>query len=243
MFTIATTAFFLGVIGSAHCIGMCGGIATLVLTSASNSKWRALLWYQAGRVSVYVLLGTAAGLFTATVGWTSSLIGAQHILSIIAGMIVVLMGLHVAGWIPDPLKSFTPLWAKLTRFQTILRGSNLGSNRWRSLKIGISNGLLPCGMVYAALAMAVVAGDVASATLTMFAFGMGTVPAMLCAPALLRMLIVRWRQHAVNIVAVIMVGVGVVTLVRGLELKMAPGHSHGEFAHIEYSLLEDKKAD
>lgn len=231
MFSLVITAFLLGFIGSVHCIGMCGGIATLVVTSASSSRWRALSEYQVGRISVYVLLGAGAGVVATVFGWTSSLLGVQHVLSTLAGLLVVLMGLHIAGWIPDPLKRITPLWAKLTRFQTYLRGSKRVSNRWRGLLIGIGNGFLPCGMVYGALALAVVAENIGLAVMTMLAFGLGTVPAMFFAPALMRMLIVRWRQHAVNVVAVLMISVGVVTILRGLHTQT--DHEHGAMVRAE----------
>lgn len=233
MFSLVITAFLLGFIGSAHCIGMCGGIATLVVTSASPSRWHALLEYQVGRISVYVLLGTGAGVFAAVFDWTSSLLDAQRVLSTLAGLMVVLMGLHIAGWIPDPLKRITPLWARWTRIQSILRGPKRVSNRWRSVLIGIGNGFLPCGMVYGALALAVVAGNIGLAVMTMLAFGLGTVPAMFFAPALMRMLIVRWRQHAVSVVAVLMISVGVVTILRGLHTQTELSHEHGVMARAE----------
>jgi len=176
--TALLTVFCGGLLSSAHCIGMCGGFACAV-GARKQSLWPSLLRqlvYSSGRVFTYAFLGTLggfAGFFLSQ--YESALFTAQQVFSIVAGVLMLLIGASVLGllrfnWL---LKSgcgstLTPIFRHFLN----LRG-------WRGLFMaGLANGFLPCGLVYAFLAMAVATSDAIRGGLLMIAFGLGTVPAM-----------------------------------------------------------------
>jgi sulfite exporter TauE/SafE len=172
-------ALLLGLLGSSHCIGMCGGIGT-ALGAASGERWRLALLYHAGRIGSYAALGALVGLLVQLgAGALQPLlpwIGA--VLRTLAALLVIAMGLYVAGW-----------WLGITRLEA------LGSHLWRwvqpltrrllpprgagsALLLGALWGLLPCGLIYSSLAWAAASGDALDAASRMAAFGLGTLPAM-----------------------------------------------------------------
>lgn len=164
-------ALVLGLMSSLHCIGMCGPLAlALPVHSMSPAKRMAsVLGYHAGRISVYSTLGLLSGLL----GWGIYLAGYQQILSVVLGLALIVGFLfsmagsrfsfvsHPAGFFR---KSFGSLWKKRSPIALLFSG--------------MLNGLLPCGMVYIALAAAVSAGSAARGALFMATFGLGTLPAL-----------------------------------------------------------------
>ncbi|MFO0807633.1 MAG: sulfite exporter TauE/SafE family protein [Gemmataceae bacterium] len=166
-----------GLLGSAHCVGMCGGFV-LTLSVRGRYPWAELrrqLVYAAGRIFTYICYGATAGYvglrFTHLL---PSAVQAQGWLCIVAGLFLTVQGAVEAG-----------LWPR----RAILPGSNcLGPGmfaalwqaaRWQGTFIaGVINGLLPCGLVYAFLALAGSSGGVWSGAATMALFGLGTVPAL-----------------------------------------------------------------
>ncbi len=187
-------AFLLGLLGSAHCAGMCGPIA-LALAGGGEPRARFLLTrslYNAGRVLTYVALGLLVGLL----GHALRLAGWQQGLSIAAGVALLLGAIFylrgAPGWWHPP--------AALTRGFARLQGvwGRLMARRSAGglFGLGLLNGLLPCGLVYAALAGAAATGSAAGGAAFMLVFGLGTFPAMLAisvfghalAPALRRRL-------------------------------------------------------
>lgn len=167
-------ALLLGVVGSLHCIGMCGPIA-LALPIAHMSRGfriRGILAYNFGRAATYSVLGAVSGLIGSALNWA----GGQQALSITAGSIILIaLFLGLAG-------KRIPLPRTLDRFYGSLRSSlgNLFRNKTTKglLLIGLLNGLLPCGLVFAALAGAAATGSLLHGALFMFVFGLGTIPAM-----------------------------------------------------------------
>ncbi len=165
----------IGIVGSFHCVGMCGPLA-LSLPLSNNSfvaKLGGAFIYNAGRIVTYSAFGLIFGL----IGQTASLFGFQQWLSIIAGALILLFIIlpkkykmqHTASKYTN--RFFTKLRSKLGRLFTKKNNSSL-------FVIGLLNGLLPCGMVYMAVAGAIATGDVSSSILFMAAFGLGTLPIM-----------------------------------------------------------------
>jgi sulfite exporter TauE/SafE len=167
-------AFALGLLGSLHCAAMCGPLM-LALPVLPGSPMRFVggrLIYQFGRVTTYVSLGVVGGI----VGKSLFVIGAQRWLSIALG-VAVLLGFFVAKKIfaAGPVSRFVAM------LKTVMSGQ-LQRRNFRSLALlGMLNGLLPCGLVYAALAGAVAQGTVGRSLLYMAIFGLGTLPTMLAA--------------------------------------------------------------
>jgi len=168
-------AFMIGIVGSFHCVGMCGPLA-LALPLSNNSfiaKFSGAFIYNAGRIVTYSVFGLIFGL----IGQTAGLFGFQQWLSIGTGAVILLFIIipkkykmqHVASGYTT--RFFSKIRLELGRLFTQKNNSSL-------FVIGLLNGLLPCGLVYMAVAGAIAAGDIGSSVLFMAAFGFGTLPIM-----------------------------------------------------------------
>lgn len=174
MIALLVTALVMGAIGSMHCVGMCGPLAlSLPVVSASPAgKMLSTLLYNLGRMVTYAALGAVLGL----VGASFALVGFQQALSITAGLLILIYLVWPSN------KWFTTGNKSVQQFFSLIR-NNLGKlfkqKKYQSVFfIGLLNGLLPCGLVYMAVAGAVSTGSVAKSSLFMAAFGLGTLPLM-----------------------------------------------------------------
>lgn len=175
MLPLFLVAFTIGMVGSFHCVGMCGPLA-LALPLSSNSfaaKFFGALIYNAGRIVTYTIFGLIFGL----IGQTAALFNFQQWLSIGTGVLILLFII-----IPKKYKMQTTASNYTATFFTRIR-TQLGrlftqKNNSSLFVIGLLNGLLPCGLVYMAVAGAIAAGDVGKSALFMAAFGLGTLPIM-----------------------------------------------------------------
>lgn len=208
------TAFLLGLLGSAHCIGMCGPLvfAVSARASAPASGWLGMMVMQTGRTAVYVLMGAAAGMF----GRGLQLAGAQRTVSIALGTII-LVGLIVPKLLPTSRLSRIP--ATLVIKAQRLFGDNF---QRRSLEgvffMGMLNGLLPCGLVYLALTGGLAQDGLVQGALFMACFGIGTWPALF---------VVRWsdgllrgsiRERLRKIAPYAYAAMGILLILRGMDL-------------------------
>ena len=172
------TAFFIGFIGSLHCIGMCGPIAiALPVPNSSNlAFFFGRILYNLGRVVSYSFLGALFGL----VGQRIALAGAQQVVSISLGVIIL-----IAVLMPQKQKNYFvqhPLVQKVMQPLKTNIGLLFKKETFSSMfTIGILNGFLPCGFVYIGLAGAIASGSAISGAAVMFMFGVGTIPAMFTA--------------------------------------------------------------
>ncbi len=174
-------AALLGLASGAHCLGMCGGIVGAFSTiridemKRPTAEWRRQLAFNLGRITSYGLAGVLAG----TLGlYASRAAGVQGALYILANVALLLVGLHLAGlnsWITRFENIGLPLWRRLQPLAARL------SPRERPYRAGLVWGWLPCGLVYAALAVAAVAGGPSQGAASMLAFGLGTLPWLLLA--------------------------------------------------------------
>ena len=165
-------AFALGLLGSLHCAAMCGPLM-LALPVAPGGAGRFVagrIIYQLGRVMTYCLLGVVAGL----IGKSIFLAGLQRWLSISLG-VAILLGFLVS----KKISVSTPVVRLVTGLKTAM-SAQLRQRSLRSLALlGMLNGLLPCGLVYVAMAGAVSRGTLLNAVFYMAFFGLGTLPTML----------------------------------------------------------------
>lgn len=165
-------ALAMGLLSSLHCAAMCGPLmlALPVLSRSSTGFTVQRIVYQMGRVVTYCLLGLMAGF----VGKSIFLLGLQRWLSIALGL-AILIGFFASKQIPA--------YASVVRLVIGLKSMMSAQLQQRSLRslavLGMLNGLLPCGLVYVALAGAVSQGTVVNSVYYMAMFGMGTVPTML----------------------------------------------------------------
>ncbi len=173
-------AFLLGVFGSGHCLGMCGGIASalgLASRGADGTPSRmAPLLHGAGRLTTYALLGAVLGGLGHA---TDVLLGLGPWLRSAAGLLVVLFGLQLMGLRigGDRIeRGGLALWRRIAPMTARLRGDYTAP---RALMLGGLWGLLPCGLVYSAAAAATATGSALTGAAFMLAFGLGTMPALL----------------------------------------------------------------
>ncbi|MBI3414151.1 MAG: sulfite exporter TauE/SafE family protein [Verrucomicrobia bacterium] len=205
------TAFLLGLAGSLHCAGMCGPLV-LALPVTSSANWPFVLGrgiYQFGRLITYTTLGALLG----ALGHTLALAGWQRWVSIVAGG-SILAGLFVSSNFPATLRVARMVGLLKAGLGRLLRQRSLVS----LLLLGVLNGLLPCGLVYAASAGALAAGDVVGGARYMFAFGLGTVPLMLGLALAGKRLQVVLRFKLEKLIPICLLLMAAMLILRGLSL-------------------------
>ncbi len=209
------TAFLLGLMGSLHCVGMCGPIA-FMLPLDREDKFKMsmqVLVYHLGRMGAYALLGLAFGFF----GKGLYLFGAQQYLSIGMGILMIL-----AMVIPQKkLNTFRiskPVYHLISglksRLGTLLKKRTADT----FVTIGFLNGFLPCGLVYMALFASIAMASPLEGSLYMVLFGIGTVPLMTSAAFLGKLLKTPARKRIRQLIPIFVVLVGILFILRGLGL-------------------------
>lgn len=166
------TSILLGLMSSLHCLGMCGPIVMKVpFLHFEKSKYLAMIIYHAGRILVYSLLG----IFSGSIGALMSVVGFEQWMSINAGVFLVL--LFFIPKIKNALEK--KISVPVNKIQSAL-GKYLFQPTYSSVTLmGMLNGILPCGMVYAALVASTAAGSLAGSMTYMVFFGLGTLPLLL----------------------------------------------------------------
>ena len=215
MLPVILAAITMGMIGSFHCIGMCGPIAfALPLNNDSSlAKFFGSLLYNLGRITTYSSIGFLCGL----AGKGLSIIGFQQGLSVLLGtFILIMMLLAKAGTV----KINVP-----TVFSTagaVIRNSVgklfLKKNFGALYLIGLLNGLLPCGLIYMAVAGALATADPIKSALFMAAFGAGTLPVMWAVSFFGNFINIEARKKIRNLYPYIMVVMACVLILRGMGL-------------------------
>jgi sulfite exporter TauE/SafE len=209
------TAFTIGFLGSFHCIGMCGPIAIAlpVPNSTNRSFFTGRILYNIGRIVTYSFLGLLFGL----VGGRIALAGAQQVVSIILGIVIIIAVLlpqryknifvqhKLVQKLAQPLKSNISILFKKETFSALFL-------------IGILNGFLPCGFVYIGLAGSIASGNAISGAAVMMLFGLGTVPAMFAATVFGKFIYVRIRAKLRKTIPVFAILLAAVFIMRGLNL-------------------------
>lgn len=182
------TAFMAGLLGSAHCFGMCGGIAAAIGTGSieqGDTRWQAVrkaLVFNGGRIFTYAILGAIVGTLVGSVGQIVGLKQWSFVLRLLTALMIFLIGLQYLtnksylGWLE---RGGGKVWQKIS--QLMRRNSVAKSPRnaiWSALRTGMLWGWLPCGLVYTILLTAAASGSTLSGAMIMFAFGVGTLPAL-----------------------------------------------------------------
>lgn len=173
------SSFMMGLASSTHCLGMCGGIAAAfgfsVNAHSQSARMARLFAYNGGRITTYVMSGLLASVFSA---WLAEIPLVAKVLRIVAALVLLAMACYVGQW-----------WMGLTRIeqwgQGIWRHIQPMANRLLPLQsiasaymFGVLWGFLPCGLVYSMLLWVAARADIWQGPALMFAFGMGTLPAM-----------------------------------------------------------------
>jgi sulfite exporter TauE/SafE len=207
-------AFFIGLFGSVHCIGMCGPLA-LAIPSFQTKWWLIVgdkILYNVGRIITYSFLGFLIGLL----GKQLWLAGLQQGVSLVSGVLIILAGLSRL------LKIRFGQGAFFSRFLSPVNRLLSYALRHKAghLIVGILNGFLPCGFVYFALVGAVNTLSAPTAAQYMFWFGMGTFPLMLLATISSGFIGLPLRRRINQTMPYIMVCLGIWFLLRGMNLDI-----------------------
>jgi len=215
-------AFLLGLAGSLHCAVMCGPLVLALAAARRGCGNPALntLIYHGGRILLYVALGAVSGLAGAALAFA----GLQRWISIAAGL-TILLTIFVPA---ERLFGVSPALISLvkSRFSKLLRSPRLAA----VALLGALNGLLPCGLVYVACAVAAASGGVAQGALTMLAFGLGSSPMLLSIAFAGRKISPSNPLRLRRVVLACSIAAGILLTMRGLSLGipyLSPDLSHG----------------
>lgn len=188
-----TAAALASLVGTPHCLGMCGGFAA----AAGRTPGELAAWHL-GKLGTYVTLGMVVGALGDVLPVPA------EALAVVGGLFLLWFGLAIAGLVPEP-KVMLPGLARLG-VKTAGR-----SGIPARLLFGVVNGLLPCGLLYAALGMAMSTGSWWQGGLVLLVFGLGTVPGLTAAAYGLRVLLNRhrWTRYVLAVVVVVSGGLGI----------------------------------
>jgi sulfite exporter TauE/SafE len=212
------TAIIFGLISSLHCIGMCGPIAMMLPVDHKNPSKKALqvLIYHLGRLTSYGILGLAFGLL----GRGFYMAGIQQQLSIAVGI-----GMIVLAVVPEKILAnynfSKPVYRLITRIKSSLGAQFKRKTPDAFFTIGLFNGLLPCGLVYAALFGAIAMQNVTLGIAYMILYGLGTIPMMSAVVYVSSLLSMPFRNQLQRAVPIVTVVIGVLFVLRGMGLDIA----------------------
>ncbi|NOS85930.1 MAG: sulfite exporter TauE/SafE family protein [Ignavibacteria bacterium] len=205
------TGFLVGLLGSFHCIGMCGPIA-IALPKTNNLVFSRLL-YNFGRVITYSMLGLLFGLL----GSRLEMFGLQRIISISLGVLIILTVITPISYrikISNKLGLYKLVGILKMYFGKMFKNHSNSS----MLVIGMLNGLLPCGFVYIGITGAIAVGSTLNGMLFMTMFGLGTLPVMLGASLIGSVINLNIRQKLTRLLPAFSLILAAIFILRGLNL-------------------------
>lgn len=216
-------AFVTALLGSGHCLGMCGPLVAAL--SLSSPELRAPrvgvafhLLYSAGRIVTYTAIGGLVGWFGSALAYTQNLVVVTAVALILSDLFIIVVGLATAGALsrlnvmglnfPAPTALITALVTRLAVLPPALR----------ALPVGLLMGFLPCGFLYAMFIAAAQSADALTGAVTMLAFGLGSVPALLLFGSTAGWLSGKARGRMLQAAGVVVVLIGLYNLYRHLQL-------------------------
>lgn len=211
------TAFTIGLLGSFHCLGMCGPIALAlpVRDAASLRRWLGRLSYNLGRITTYALLGGLLG----TLGQGLAIAGFQQSVSVLLGVLLIL-GVVMPATLVHRLNPNHRIARLIGRVKKSMQRLFAVRTYPAMFGLGTLNGLLPCGLVYVGLAGALATGLATEGAAYMAAFGLGTLPMMLGVSFLGQRVSVPLRNRIRKALPVLVSLVGILFILRGLSLDI-----------------------
>ena len=210
-----------------HCLGMCGPLVGSLAAAQQSRGLRfggvlvAQLLHHAGRVTSYAVIGFVLGAVGSAVRLTGLGRDLQGTLSLVVGLVMVLLGMGLLGWLP------TRRWVESGRLAgVVIRGTARlrnarGAGAW--FLVGMANGFLPCGPVYAVAAGTVVSSPLAGAA-GMALFGLGTMPALLLLAMGTERLSPRFQRRLNRLAGVLVLLIGIQLICRGAAAMGWIGH-------------------
>jgi len=211
--------------GFGHCLGMCGPVVASYSITLRRRSFLPHLFYNLGRVTTYATLGAAMGFAGSFLSVAVEIQGLQKFVMIFAGVLIVLMGLSMAGYLPlvrylEGTVAAIPFMSKIK--DIFSEGMTTGA----FYPMGVLLGFIPCGLVYTALLASARAGMEAhthiegllTGLLAMLLFGLGTMPALLLFGKIVNVIGLKVRARIYMISSIVMVAAGVIFIVRALRV-------------------------
>ena len=215
MTTLLPTVLVASLVGSLHCVGMCGPFVAFYAGGDASRGARRLLshvTYSAGRLVAYATLGLAAGSVGAALDLAGSLAGFQRVAGVAAGAIMI--GWGVLALLRLRGVRVLPAWAGSSAWlQRAFRVVADAPPVMRAGSVGLLSGLLPCGWLWAFLVAAAGTGSAAGGAAVMAAFWLGTVPALVAVGLGAQLLAAPLRRHVPAVTALLLVALGIVAIV------------------------------
>lgn len=209
------SAFILGLLGSFHCVGMCGPIAFMLPVDRENSAKKVfqIFTYHFGRILAYSIIGMFFGL----IGKSLYIFGLQQQLSIGIGILMIVVVLMPTR-IFNKYNFSKPIFKLISRVKRALGQAFKKKTADTFLTIGFLNGFLPCGLVYMAVFASLAMESTLKGSLYMALFGMGTIPLMTSAIYLGKFLNTKVKQRIQKAIPVFVVAIGILFILRGMGL-------------------------
>ena len=222
-------AFMAGLLGSGHCLGMCGALVSGYFMKAGPTRtYLPYFAYQFSRIFVYTMVGFAAaslGVVLVSSGIFGKL---QSLLQMMIGSIVIILALGILGWIPwqgsiklIPMNVLRKGYAKANTKGPII-GASIA---------GLLNGLMPCPLTFAMAVKATSATTIAEGGALMLTFGAGTLPMMLFVSVAFGKMSAHFRGMMLKSAALIMIAMGCNTVYMGLTFYVEENFHHRNFLH------------
>lgn len=210
-------ACIMGLMGSLHCLGMCGPIAFAlpVRTHVMRIKILKYALYNIGRVTTYALLGYIIGI----AGKGFVLVGMQQSLSITAGVLIIISALVAYTSATNMVMNRISERIR-TRLKSAFHFYFQQKSNSALFMLGILNGLLPCGMVYMAMLAALAGGSPMSGATFMIGFGLGTVPMMFTVCLVGSAVGMQWKNYVYKVAPILACLIGVLLILRGMQISI-----------------------
>ena len=217
--------FMLGLLGTGHCIGMCGPL--VVALPGQTARLSAHLAYHAGRLATYSLVGVLMGAAGQGLIRMAAIVGGDPMIwmtrtqagiSVLAGIFLLFFGLARLGVVAEPrwlavaMPNRMPGWGRMTQRPSDRRGNG------QLFLLGVLLGGLPCGLSYAAFARALAAADAWGGGWAAMIFGLGTLPGLLAVGAGAGIVMRRFRRQADLLAGLIMIGMAAMLLINTIDM-------------------------
>jgi hypothetical protein len=222
-------AFMAGVLGSGHCLGMCGALVSGYFMKAGAS--RSLLpyfFYQFARIFVYSMVGMAAAALGVVLVSSGVFGKMQSLLQMFIGSVVIILALGILGWIPfqGSVRLIPMNLLRRGYAESRTKGPILGATI-----AGLLNGLMPCPLTFAMAVKATSATTIMEGGLLMLTFGAGTLPTMLFVSVAFGKMSAHFRGLMLKSAALIMIIMGCNTIYMGMSFYVAESFEHHNFIH------------
>ncbi len=221
--------FLIGLFGSMHCIGMCGGFVAMYSLKSPSARPSLPyhLLYNLGRITTYSIIGGILGYIGSFAAYIGRHRGVPGAVLLVAGVFMILMGLNIAGMLGKRELFDDTGITERTFFREALHTILALESAWGTLLLGLLLGFLPCGLLYPVLMQAAASSGFISGMVIMLVFGVGTVPAMLSFGFLISRIQPHRKLFLYRIAAVLIIILGLQSLLRGMAFN-------GWIAHGKY---------